>query len=58
VKPTKNKIILPLPEVDLVVVDKLDETNDRNGGFGSTGVSESDKAISPKMIKYGSEDAG
>ena len=30
-------IILPLPDIELCEVDQLDDTNNRLGGFGSTG---------------------
>jgi len=31
-------VLLPIPEVELIKVDKLDENTERgNGGFGSTG---------------------
>lgn len=31
-------VLLPIPDVDLVEVDNLEETERGNGGFGSTGV--------------------
>ena len=40
-------IILPLPEINLLISNELNSENDRNGGFGSTGAS--------KMIRYGEE---
>jgi dUTP pyrophosphatase len=45
-------IILPLPDVNLIESDNLDQINDRMGGFGSTGISDN-SSIKPKMIRYG-----